>query len=353
MRLLHIPHLPMADACYQMLERISIEFGPIIARRGYQVVSISELCCCGDGLPRHGAKSDNVWGYNQTLYLRRRGGGIGGNDSTTHEIHLRLRHPSHHATQLLPWEDIAGTMAHELSHCVHQDHSPAFYQLMEEILEEHASNLVENMGSWIYGKPPSNGQRNPTTGSTNTASFPITNNGKRLGGKGSGKSRLLENKPRLQSTVGTASNDALPSGTLPSSPESRREMMARAAERRRRQTEKVRRRIENSKESCVWRSAVDETNVYCLPVTQQQEENALPTTTTTPNAAVRQPEIIDLTSPETPNYGFGNTTWDCWKCTFRNQGSRSCCEMCYSQPKPHQTVLIFDDATDAVVSEIL
>ena len=333
----------MADACYQMLERISVEFGPIIARRGYHVVSISELCCCGDGLKRQGSKSNNVWGYNQTIFVRR-GGGIGGN-ATSHEIHLRLRNPSNHGTQLLPWEDVAGTMAHELSHCVHQGHSPAFYQLMEEILEEHATNLVDNVGSWIYGKPPSD--------SMNTARLSITSDGKRLGGKTSGKSRLLESKPCSRtSSTGTTGTASKNSGTTPPVPESLREVMARAAEKRRQQTEKVRRRIESSKESCVWRTpVVDETNLYCQPVANRPDDNV----NVVPQTPVpTRPEVIDLTSsPEAPNDG-ARSQWDCHKCTFRNEHSRSCCAICYSnRENPNPTLLTYDDASGIIVSEIL
>ena len=161
----------MAEACRQTLERIWKEFEPIIRRRGYNIRSISELCCCGDGLdsqrPRPLKKqSDNVWGYNQTTFVRRRGGGGHQQQTTSHTIHLRLRQPCHHTTQLLPWEDVAGTMAHELSHCVHQNHSKAFYQLMEEILEEHATNQLQSMGSAIYGGsggPLSSAPTPPTT----------------------------------------------------------------------------------------------------------------------------------------------------------------------------------------------
>ena len=344
----------MADSCYQMLERISVEFGPIIARRGFHVVSISELCCCGDGLKRQGTKSNNVWGYNQTLFVRR-GGGIGGN-STSHEIHLRLRHPNHHETQLLPWEDVAGTMAHELSHCVHQNHSPAFYQLMEEILEEHATNLVENMGSWIYGKAPSVPFNRAGSSAT---TFPITSDGKRLGGKTSGKSRLLDSQRTAGTNSKASKNAPMSTGTTPLSPESRREVMARAAEQRRQQTEKIRRRIQDSKESCVWRTPVDDENRFqCLPVTYQPDVDILrtpvPATTATPNAARRQPEIIDLTSPEASPNGVTRNQWDCWKCTFRNDPARSCCEMCYSnRENPSGTGSTRDNTTGIVVSEIL
>lgn len=130
--LFHIPNLMSDKVCEDTLKRIHQEFLPIIRRRKFNVKSISELCCCGDGLdhrPKRGRKlrkmSNNVLGYNMTRWHGR---------SKTHTIHLRLRNPNNH-NQLFAWEDVAGTMAHELSHCVHGPHNAAFYKLMEEILE--------------------------------------------------------------------------------------------------------------------------------------------------------------------------------------------------------------------------
>ena len=130
--LYQIPNLLSDKFCEETLKRIHQEFLPIIQRRKFNVKSISELCCCGDGLdhrPKRGRKirkiSNNVLGYNMTRWHGR---------SKAHTIHLRLRNPKNH-NQLFAWEDVAGTMAHELSHCVHGPHNEAFYKLMEEILE--------------------------------------------------------------------------------------------------------------------------------------------------------------------------------------------------------------------------
>lgn len=128
----HIPNLLSDKVCEDTFNRIHQEFLPIIQRRKFNVKSISELCCCGDGLDHTKGKrrklrkmANNVLGYNMTRWHGR---------SKTHTIHLRLRNPKNH-NQLFPWEDVAGTMAHELSHCVHGPHNAAFYKLMEEILE--------------------------------------------------------------------------------------------------------------------------------------------------------------------------------------------------------------------------
>ena len=142
--LYQIPNMAMDDVCADTLSRIFEEFYPIIKRRGYNVLSISELCCCGDGLDHAPGRrrklrkqSANVWGYNTTMFG-------GGRSRKSHTIHLRLRQPRNHM-RLLPWEDVAGTMAHELSHCIHGNHGPAFEKLMEEILDGMYHGLTDGV----------------------------------------------------------------------------------------------------------------------------------------------------------------------------------------------------------------
>mmetsp|Transcript_31204 Transcript_31204/g.47202 ORF Transcript_31204/g.47202 Transcript_31204/m.47202 type:complete len:415 (+) Transcript_31204:255-1499(+) len=155
----HIPDLPNSDATQNLLQRIHSEFFPIVKRRGFRISSISEMCCCGDGLDFVGSESrrakrpkrrrrrvmaSNVLGYNQT---------VSGRWGKIHTIHLRLRNAKNHQ-QLLSYEEVAGTMAHELAHCVHGAHSAAFYKLMDEIQEEHAVLLARGVTteSFLVGK---------------------------------------------------------------------------------------------------------------------------------------------------------------------------------------------------------
>lgn len=138
-----------------MLRRVVREFEPIVKQRGYNVLSISELCCCGDGLdfepPRRrklrkvGA---NIWGYNQTTWS---------NGRKSHTIHLRLRHANNHQRFHL-YEDVAGTLAHELAHCEHGPHNQAFYKLMDDILEEHAMVMAGALSIGGQSMPAFGGQ---------------------------------------------------------------------------------------------------------------------------------------------------------------------------------------------------
>ena len=137
----HITNLPRSSDASSILQRIHSEFSPIIQKRKYNVRSITEMCCCSDGLDhlphRQGRKTKimphNVLGYNLTHFTRPK----------SHAIHLRLRHPQTH--ELLDYESIAGTMCHELAHCVVGPHNAQFYKVMEEIEEQYALFLARGL----------------------------------------------------------------------------------------------------------------------------------------------------------------------------------------------------------------
>ena len=153
MKIAHIPALPQADAALAMLRRLHHEFYPILERRGYPVLSLSEVCCCGDGLD-HSSKhkkrkrrivSKNILGYNQTMFGR-------GTRRKSHTIHLRLR-PAHNHNVLFSYEEVAGTMCHELAHCQHGPHNAIFYKLMDDIQEQHAVYLARGIVADRQGFP--------------------------------------------------------------------------------------------------------------------------------------------------------------------------------------------------------
>jgi hypothetical protein len=254
-----VPGLPKADVCGGTLKRIHDEFLPIIQRRGYVVTSISELCCCGDGLDHRPGRrgrggrrmGDNVLGYNQTTSFGRRGGA----GRSSHAIHLRLRDPRDH-TRLFPWEDVAGTMAHELSHCVHQNHDEAFFKLMEEILEEHFNLQLYGPGGPGFLRPVNahavqrGGPGNSTAAAPAAAAvaeIPSTG-GQRLGGRAGGRSRLLDPTGSLPNGAGSGAHrlGGGGDGTASRPPLTARELrerVAAAAEERQRQVRDLRRTI--------------------------------------------------------------------------------------------------------------
>jgi WLM domain len=151
----HIPTLPYADQAADLLRLLAKNFVPILRQRGYDVRTVSEFCCCGDGLDYQlgghawtvrpgsniaGHDASNVAGYNRLDFTTRARHDV-------HSIHLRLRSPHHH-DYLITYQDLAANMAHELAHCVHRNHGPAFYRLMKDIEEQHETNFIlENLTS--------------------------------------------------------------------------------------------------------------------------------------------------------------------------------------------------------------
>lgn len=199
----HVPNLPLAEtAARQMLQRVVREFEPIIKRRNYDVVSVSEMCCCNDGLdfaPTHNGKrrrkirkvSNNLWGYNSFQMI--------GTKRFHSEIHLRLRGFRNH-NEMLSYEDVAGTMAHELAHCEVSAHNAQFYKVMNSILDEHATLMSSGITKSFESIPSFSGTgytlgRNDSVTTTNRKTNP-------------GFEAALERQRRLQRTneLGFGSN---------------------------------------------------------------------------------------------------------------------------------------------------
>ncbi|KAL7469003.1 hypothetical protein ACHAXS_009240 [Conticribra weissflogii] len=176
----HIPSLPNAQRASAILQRIRSEFRNIIQCRGWNVLSITEMCCCGDGIDHchcdsannynanstshattmvetktaaNGKKPakrrstkimpDNVLGYNLTSSSRSRRGRSARADGGCHAIHLRLRHPRTH--DFYSYEAIAGTMCHEMAHCEVGPHNARFYEAMDEIEGQYAVFLARGV----------------------------------------------------------------------------------------------------------------------------------------------------------------------------------------------------------------
>ena len=377
----HIPNLTSADVCAATLKRVLDEFGPIIQKRGYRVLSVSEMCCCGDGLDydkkRRGRKlrkqSNNVLGYNSTRFFGGRRGG-----SKTHTIHLRLRDPRNH-NRLYPWEDVAGTMAHELSHCVHQNHGSGFYKLMEELLEEHATMQANSLG-WkpiaLNADAMQQRRNNSATAAGTTATntdtgdggptpiFP-SGGGHRLGG-GDGK------RGRNGARIGDwGKGQQLGGGRARLSA---REAAARAAEFRQQQLDRVKRMVERAKEPCVIEILDDsdeeeeyaDTKDYTKMEVKKPSSSARPKTNRKnsggsglkPAPALKKAKheskkpppaagIIDMTGDDStsPTVTAAKSQrssrpssaaseggkWSCNRCTFENQDLALVCSMCNSE----------------------
>lgn len=304
----HIPSLPDAGQAQQLLARVVQEFRPIAVRRGFVVLSVSELCCCNDGLDfRDSGKhrklqkvGNNIWGYNRTM---------GRNGQKVHTIHVRLRHPQNHA-RFLPYEDVAGTLAHELSHCVVGPHNDKFFKVMDSILEEHASLMASNMttGGAFNGNNDSN---------VPPGFVPFAGQGRALGGE--------TTKPPLLGRGYTLGGDA--SFTQWMTP---REAAVAAALVRQRQ-EQLRLRGNHCCRPCLVKDDDDDEQVQIIDVVAPagRKRAPKPDSDVENEKPTKRNQVIDLTEDDDDAKPAATSKWACQMCTFLNEPTRvDLCEIC-------------------------
>jgi hypothetical protein len=302
-----IPSFSNSDFAKSLLERVLGEFLPIIQRRGYNVTTVSEMCCCGDGDGRKQKMGNNVWGYNQTTW---RGGG------KSHEIHLRLRHPQAHESRFFPYEDVAGTMAHELAHCERGPHDDKFFKIMEGILDEHASVMASGLAGGSSNAGSSNAGSSNAGSTTQHDTF--SGNGQRLGGNGNAKkSRLLEGVGRK-----LGGDNSFQQWMTPA------EAAVAAAEARQRQ---LRLRGTRCCRPCVIEITDDDDSKKPAAMTKKPPQKA----GTQPAKKRRAvPDCIDLTADSDDDDDRKQPSpvtvadWSCPRCTFLNSSMATECDMC-------------------------
>mmetsp|Transcript_16534 Transcript_16534/g.28908 ORF Transcript_16534/g.28908 Transcript_16534/m.28908 type:complete len:353 (-) Transcript_16534:51-1109(-) len=120
----HATSLPDSDAARALLEKVRRGAEALLRERRWKVLSLVELCCCKEAPEK---KANSVAGWCMPA----------GDSVTATRIALRLRHPKGKGHGLLDFEEVFGTMLHELSHIVHLKHTPAFYQLMDELRAQY------------------------------------------------------------------------------------------------------------------------------------------------------------------------------------------------------------------------
>ncbi|KAI9502644.1 hypothetical protein GGI25_005590 [Coemansia spiralis] len=101
---------PNSSDALVLLQRIAAQVRPIMQKRGWKVTMLREF------YPR----SPNLLGLNVNHGL---------------EIRIRLRGP-YNDSQFLIYEDLVGTMLHELVHIVRGPHDAVFYKLLDELKAE-------------------------------------------------------------------------------------------------------------------------------------------------------------------------------------------------------------------------
>jgi DNA-dependent metalloprotease WSS1 len=356
----HIPNLADEKLAKDLLQRIVTEFYPIIQRRQYRVVSISEMCCCSDGLdfqltpngkPRRKLRklSNNIWGYNRSSFWT-----SGHVRSSSHTIHIRLRHPTRH-TRLLSYEDVAGTLAHELAHCEYSPHNKDFFKLMDDILEEHATLLASKLR--YEGNPMMPFSGSGQVSGSSASSWSSLGPGYRLKGSATHNGGATGSSGRSCAGKVLGGDSTFTQWMTPS------EAAAVAAEARRRQ-QQLRLRGDDCCHPCTTmddnesddsESSVDKNSV----VTAKQPPGSVKAETNNAKGILTRSSsenvvYIDLTNDDTDEYCSaasnaieGNGTggqvpkrrrrligmqeWNCRQCTFLNTSVATMCDMCASE----------------------
>ena len=328
-----LKHLPNDDMAMKLLERIRNEFLEIVQRRHWKVMSLNELCCCTDQMTKRKTKKkqygDNVWGYNMTR-------------GSSHIIYIRLRRPHSHTFH--DYHDIAGTMSHELAHCVHSGHSAKFYHLMEEIQQQHAIYRTNNIVLDAQGFPMNSskaytlGGRRQYTQNNNNSSSNTDLIRQAAEQRALSASYKLETKQSLQHNKRNLKESCL-----------------RAAEARKvaatvtSQTEK----FGNTITTClpcystdilaIWNETENNNNHIEILLEEKDSHPSNNNNSKSHEAILRKRNhcsIIDLTSPikntneerskekNVEKNQNDMNLWICQRCTFRNRHSRPECEVC-------------------------
>lgn len=357
----HIPNLADEKLAKDLLQRIVTEFYPIIQRRQYRVMSISEMCCCSDGLdfqltpdgkPRRKIRrqSNNIWGYNRSSFWR-----SGRASMSSHTIHIRLRQPTNHA-RLLSYEDVAGTLAHELAHCEYSPHNKDFFKLMDDILEEHATLMASSLR--YNGNPmtPFSGSGQITGSSETPSSFngpgyrlngtaisaggTVGNGGLSLPGKVLGGDSTFtqwmtpseaavvaaEARRRQQQLRLRGDDCCHPCAAMDDENESDDDGMN--ADRRERTTELQPRECieaESSKKKGILTSSSSE-NVVLIDLTNDDENDSCDTASNGNDNDGTQAQV-----PKRRRQQTVQEKWSCHQCTYLNPAVATLCDMCASE----------------------
>jgi hypothetical protein len=142
-------NLPGHEQALEELQRLCREFEPVVRARGWKVLALTEMCCCGDGdefLPRRTSspKPSHVGGYCVST----------GDGRTALGIHIRLRPAgSCQYARFFPYEQLVSTMAHELAHIAVSPHNDEFYRVMAAIEQERITYLAEGRVTGEDGFP--------------------------------------------------------------------------------------------------------------------------------------------------------------------------------------------------------
>jgi hypothetical protein len=106
-----------------LLAKLSADFTPLLLARGFTMDKLSEMCCCTGG--KMGSDA-GVLGYCMPYGDKKRSRGI----------YIRLRHAKSHT--FYDYEGhLVKTMAHEITHIMHGNHSADFYTYLDVLMDDY------------------------------------------------------------------------------------------------------------------------------------------------------------------------------------------------------------------------
>lgn len=110
---------PQREDAQRLLERLAAAVLPIMTRRRFRVRRLLEF------FPKDGAL-------------------LGMNVNRGAKIYVRLR-PQQNPESFYPYEELLGTLLHELTHMVHGPHNQAFYKYLDELKHDMESLMVRGL----------------------------------------------------------------------------------------------------------------------------------------------------------------------------------------------------------------
>ncbi|ETV94772.1 hypothetical protein H310_11728 [Aphanomyces invadans] len=270
------------DEAQRILERIADHVLPICTKRQFKVRNLLEF------FPKNG----NLLGMNVNQGWK---------------IFLRLR-PASQPTTFLPFEDILGTMLHELVHMKIGPHNASFYKMLDELTRE-MENLLERGLLGAAG-----------------AAFQDAGNGQSLGGMHVLPSQV--SRVRASAALNRQKHQAIMStNRLGGS-------AVAASDLRAKMLEAAEKRLLDSR--------------ACANITCTHEKSV-------PSTPAGQPHPTNTTREQFND--DDDIEWQCPHCTFWNKTTADACEMCQtrlskrklawattaSRPPPHVIDLTSDD----------
>ncbi|KAI7903696.1 WLM domain-containing protein [Cokeromyces recurvatus] len=267
---------PRSEEALQLLKRLASQIKPILSKHQWKITNLCEF------FPR-----------NPNL--------LGTNVNRGWKINLRLR--SHYDdSKFLEYEDLLGTLLHEITHIVIGPHDARFYKLLDELKQETEALMVSGYtgeGFFSKGQKLGNTSNVPRYLSNQMAASAadrrlqlskiMTQGGVRLGG---GNSQLINNMTAAQLAGFAAQKrlqDKIWCGSSSSSSDDN-------DDEKQEETRKRKSLVQHSPKNKKSRTSA-ETNK----------------------------EIIDLTSDD--------EGWTCFRCTFLNMSTHLVCQVCLSEKK--------------------